>query len=171
MSTREEQFLKCYQKDRFTDQRVWYLKRIAEFQAARNQAIILTSILIGCAGIASVLAAANVLGWREWWVLLAVFFPASATAFAAYDRLYAFEQQAKLYQDAARALLRVQKLQPRWREGVTQEDYREMINLYVLETEAVFHREQGQWGQLINQVRPAEPPGGEAAQKPSASRE
>jgi hypothetical protein len=171
MSIREQQFLECYQEYRYNHQREFYRSRIEEFETARNQAIVLTSVLIGCAGISSLLATANVLGWRTGWVLLAVIFPTLATALTAYERLYSFERVAKLYRDAVRALPRTQEYKPASPEGMIPDDYSKAIKAFVQEVETISRNEGGQWGQLMSEIRPAEPPGEGPAQKPSASRE
>lgn len=171
MSMREQQFLKCYQEYRYNNQRDWYRSRIEEFESARNEAVVLISILIGCAGISSVLATANVLGWRAAWVLLAIIFPALATALAAYERLYAFDRQAKIYRDAVQRLPRALEYKPDAPEGMSPDDYSKATITFVLEVENISRTENGQWGQLINETRTDEPSGGGSAQKPSASRE
>jgi hypothetical protein len=168
---REQQFLECYQEYRYNNQRDFYRSRIEEFEAARNEAIVLTSILIGCAGISSLLATANVLGWRIWWALLAVIFPALATALTAYERLYSFEGVAKLYRDAVRALPRTQEYKPISPEGISPDDYSKAIKAFVQEVETISRAEMGQWGQLINEIRPVDSPGGGSPQRQHASQE
>ena len=159
MSIREQKFLECYQEYRYNNQRDFYRSRIDEFETARNEAIVLTSILIGCAGISSFFATANVLGWRTAWVLLAVIFPALATALAAYERLYAFDSVAKLYRDAAKALPRTQEYKPTSPENMSTDDYSSAIIAFVQEVETVSRSEMGQWGQLVNQIRSIESSG------------
>jgi hypothetical protein len=162
---REAQFLAFYERYRYEDQRTFYRSRIDEFESAHSQAIILTSVFMGCAGVASVLAALDAAQLRMWWALLAVIFPVVATAFAAYDRLYAFEQQTKLYHDAFRALPQAHKHLPFWKEGMSERDFQEAINAYVEEVEAILRSERGQWGQLISQVRPVNLAGGNTEQR------
>jgi hypothetical protein len=48
-------------------------------------------------------------GWDETWSALAAILPAISTALAAYVGLYAFEQQSKIYGDAARRVLRARR--------------------------------------------------------------
>jgi hypothetical protein len=156
MNPRDEQFLKCYEKHRYEDQQKFYEGHIEEFETARSQAIILTSILIGCAGITSVLAAADVLHLKALWVILAIIFPALGTAFAAYDRLYAFEQQAKLYKDA-RGALDAHRYRSLGKASLSESEFRAVVSDHVQEVEGVLRSEQGQWGQLISQIPTAEP--------------
>jgi len=157
MNPLDKGFLECYEKHRYKDQLSFYKSRIEEFETARSQAVILTSILIGCAGIASVLAAADVLHLKMLWVILAIIFPALGTAFAAYDRLYAFEQQTKLYKDAKGALQVPQERRLLWGASLSESGYRAAVSDYVQRVETVLRTEQGQWGQLISQVPAADP--------------
>ncbi len=156
MNSRDEDFLRCYEKYRYEDQHGFYESRIKQFEAARSQAIFLTSILIGCTGITSVLAAADVLHLKTLWVILSIVFPALGTAFAAYDRLYAFEQQTKLYKDARRAL-DAHRYRPIGKASLSESEFRAAVSDHVQEVEGVLRSEQGQWGQLISQVPAAEP--------------
>ena len=94
--------------------------------------------------------------------MLAVIFPGLSTALSAYDGLYAFERQAKLYRDAANAVHRARADAPDLKQGLTETDYRRALSAYVYEVESIFRQEQGQWGQLINEIKPAEPPKAES---------
>ncbi len=165
MNPRDKDFLECYDQYRYENQRRYYHDRIAGFRLAHSQAVILTSILMGCAGIASLLATADIAQQRTAWVVLAVIFPALATAFTAYDRLHAFDQQAKLYHDAARALPRAHQHQPMWKTGSNADEFQDAIRAYVDEVELVLRSEQGQWGQLMSQVRPIDAAGGNTEQR------
>jgi hypothetical protein len=55
---------------------------------------------------AAALAAANIGVLHVLWSMLAVALPSCSAALAAYNGLYAFERQAKLYGDAANAPIR-----------------------------------------------------------------
>ncbi len=158
MNEHDKQFLDLYQKYRYEDQKNWYEGRRVEFEAARDQVITLNVALMGLAAAAAVLAAADVFRLKALWAVLAVIFPVLSTAISAYDGLYAFERQAKLYQDAFNALLRVRADAPDLKQGITEAGYRSALSAYVNQVEAVSRREQGQWGQLMSEIKPSEPP-------------
>jgi hypothetical protein len=158
MAEREQQFLAVYQRYRFADQHAFYQRRLAEFQAAHHQALTLSAWLMFFASTAAALAATHALGWPPVWTLLAVVFPILSTAIQAYDDLYAFEQQAKLYQDAANALHRVRADAPDLRPGLTKDEYRRGLAAYVEEVEDVLRKELSQWGQLRNEMKLSQQP-------------
>jgi ABC-type transport system involved in cytochrome bd biosynthesis fused ATPase/permease subunit len=157
MSERNEQFLALYQQYRFEDQRGWYERRRAEFEAAYGQVITLTGLLMVLAGTAGTLAAADVGGSKTLWAVLAVVFPVLSTALSAYNGLYAFERQAKLYRDAANMMHRAQADAPDLTQGITEAGYRRALSVYVNKVEGILRKEQGQWGQLISEIEPIEP--------------
>ena len=152
MDERDRQFLALYQTYRHEDQRAYYEERRSEFEAAHEQAITLTGVLMMLAAVAATLAAADAGGLQAWWAVLAVSLPMVSTAVAAYDNLYAFEQQAKLYRDAGDSLLFVRADAPDLRPGLTAAGACRALNSYVNRVESVMRREQGQWGQLIGEV-------------------
>jgi SMODS and SLOG-associating 2TM effector domain 1 len=155
MNARDEQFLVLYQRHRFEDQQRWYDQRRAEFDAAHSQVVTLTAGLMVLA--AAALASADVGGLKLLWSVLAVVFPGLSTALAAYNGLYAFEQQAKLYRDAANTLLRAGADVPTVQRGLAETGYRDALRVYIEQTEGIFRREQGQWGQLVSEIKPIEP--------------
>jgi hypothetical protein len=110
----------------------------------------------------SILAISN-LFWPRWvWAVLGVFFPALSTALTAYNSLFGFEQQSKLYRDASHALRRVEAdihgLQPReLQPGADDSDYLLRLERYVKQVEEILRKEQGQWGQMSSEVRTVEP--------------
>jgi hypothetical protein len=158
MNARDEQFLALYQRQRFEDQQGWYEQRRAEFEAAHSQVVTLTAGLMVLAAAAAALASANVGELKSLWSVLAVVFPSLSTALAAYNGLYAFEQQAKLYRDAANTLLRARADAPALQQGLPETGYRDALKAYVGQTEEIFRREQGQWGQLVSEIKPIKPP-------------
>ena len=160
MSEREKQFLNLYRKYRYEDQQRYYESRLPELEAARNQVITLNIAFIVAAAVAAVLASVSAGEWKLFWAVLAVIFPVLATALSAYEGLYAFERQAKLYRDAVDALYRARVAAPDLKPGLTEADYHDALNAYVNEVESIFRREQGQWGQLINEITLSEPPPG-----------
>jgi ABC-type transport system involved in cytochrome bd biosynthesis fused ATPase/permease subunit len=157
MSERNEQFLALYQQYRFEDQRGWYERRRAEFEAAYSQVINLTGLLMVLTGTAAALAAADVGGLKNLWAVLAVVFPVLSTALSAYNGLYAFERQAKLYRDAANMMLRARADAPDLKPEITEAGYRHALSAYVNKVEGILRTEQGQWGQLISEIEPFEP--------------
>lgn len=158
MAEREQQFLAVYQRYRFADQHAFYQRRQAEFQAAHRQALTLSAWLMFSASAAATLAAAQACDWTSVWTLLAIVFPILSTALQAYGELYAFEQQAKLYQDAANALHRARADAPDLQPGLTEGDYRRVLVAYVEEVEDVLRKELSQWGQLRNEMKLSKQP-------------
>ncbi|UOY00190.1 SLATT domain-containing protein [Blastococcus sp. PRF04-17] len=113
------------------------------------------AVLLGGATAAGALAGTEV-GPAWLWPVLATVLPAAGAAVTAYSALYAFEQQSKIYGDAVRAL-RVAGRREAGSPGAArsaEEDAAEWVE----RSEAVFRREQAQWGQLTSQIAPAEGP-------------
>ncbi len=157
MSERDEQFLTLYQQYRFEDQRGWYESRRAEFEAAYSQVITLTGLLLVLAATTAALAAANVGELKILWAVRAVVFPALSTALSAYNGLYAFERQTKIYQDAANMMHHARSYAPDLKPGITEAGYRRALSAYVNKVEGILRKEQGQWGQLVSEIEPTEP--------------
>lgn len=158
MDERDRQFLQLYQAHRYDDQRAYYEQRVAEYEAARRQALTLTFVLMGLTTIASLLTSANALAAKQIWGLLAVLFPLLSTAISALNSLYAFEQQAKLFRDAANGLLRANAERPGHAHSSSEAESHMALHLYVEQVEGVLRKEQGQWGQLMSEVKLVEPP-------------
>jgi hypothetical protein len=158
MSERDKQFMALYQQWRFKGQQDWYKSRRTEFETAHSQAMTLSTVLMFLTSLMATLAAANIGGWTHVWALLAIIFPVLSTAISAYNELYAFERQAKLYQDADNALLRARAEAPDLKPELTGIEYQRVLAAYVDHVENVFRTEQGQWGQLVNQLKSAEQP-------------
>jgi hypothetical protein len=161
MKPEQEQFLKLYLKARHEHQDVYYSVRAEEYESAHNQAVLATTILTILALVASVLAASNVAGLQAYWGIAGVIFPALATAFIAYDSLYAFERQSKLFNDSAQALGIAYGDNPLNLKTLKAEKYPAVISDYVNEVESIFKAEQGQWSQLIGDITGDAPRGGE----------
>ncbi len=158
MSNRHEQFLTLYQTFRHKDQAEFYKARHAEFEKARRQAIILTGVLMFLTAMVSVLTTTDLFWPKPVWAVLSVILPALSTAFTAYNSLFAFEPQSKLYQDAYRALHKAEASVYDLRQAADEADYKARLEAYVNQVEEIFRKEQGQWGQLINEIKSAEPP-------------
>jgi SMODS and SLOG-associating 2TM effector domain 1 len=154
------QFFTLYQKYRYQHQSDFYYGRHKEFEKARTEAIWLTIILMSLTALSGILASIN--SFPSWlkltFLLLAAIFPVLSTAIAAYNTLYAFEQQAKLYQDTINGLLEAQLSAPDpiLRPGLNEAEFTTLLDKYVHNVEKVFLIEQGQWGQLAKKMKPPE---------------
>jgi hypothetical protein len=158
MTESDQQFLALYQKYRFQDQRAFYDSRRRELEAARDELLWLTTVfMVLTAGVAA-LASANLGGLRSLWSILAVAFPALSTALSAYNTLYAFERQAKIYGDAANALLRARADSPDLKPPMDDSAFQQALVAHVQQVEQILGNEQAQWGQLIGEIKPVEPP-------------
>jgi hypothetical protein len=102
-SGRGRELLRFYEQNRIADQLRFYNNRREQFDRATGQGLAISATLLGFSSAAGALAG-TALGWHEGWSALAAILPAMATALAAYIALYAFEQQSKIYGDAARAV-------------------------------------------------------------------
>ncbi len=157
MSQRDDQqFHKLYQIYRYEDQFNFYKARRVEFTKAQTQAITISIVLILLAAVAGGLESINVPWLKLTCLLVAAIFPLLSTALAAYSVLYAFEQQAKLYQDTSNNLLLAQALAPNVKQGLSDDGFTEQLGKYVDEVEKIFLVEQGQWGQLAKKMKPPE---------------
>ena len=99
---RDREFLLFYEKYRIKDQLGYYNMRLEEFDRATGQGLFLSATILGLASGAGALAGTTV-GWANGWAAVAAILSAASTTLAAYLALYAFEQQSKIYGDAARA--------------------------------------------------------------------
>lgn len=158
MRERDQQFLALYRKHRFDDQCAFYDSRRREFEAARDQVLWLTAVFMVLTAAVAALASANVGGLKSLWSILAVAFPALSTALSAYNALYAFERQAKIYGDAANALLRAHADSPHLRPTMDDAAFQEALRAHVEQVEQILRTEQAQWGQLIGEIKPVEAP-------------
>src|SRR5690242_4721550 len=103
MSDQQKQFLGIYSAFRHKDQLGFYRRRSEEFEKAHDQAIYIAAALMALTAVISFLTAAN-WGKSKWTSVLGVLLPALSAALTAYNSLYSFESQSKLYQDALNAL-------------------------------------------------------------------
>jgi len=158
MTTRDQQFLALYDLHRLQDQRVFYQNRQKEFDAARDELTWLTALFLVLTAGASALASANLGGLKPVWSTLAVVFPTLSTALAAYNGLYAFERQAKLYGDAANALLRARADAPDVKLPLDDAASHAALSAHVEQVEEILATEQAQWGQLAGEIKPVVPP-------------
>lgn len=158
MTERAKQYLALYRECRLEDQRRFYEGRQKEFETARDEVIWLTAFLMVLTAGAAALAAGNIGKLQELWSILAVVFPALSTALVAYDGLYAFERQAKLYGDAANALLRARADSPDLKPPMDDAAFEAALSAHVQQIELILAGEQAQWGQLIGEIKPVELP-------------
>jgi len=142
VSQREAQLVSAYREQRLLDQRRYYDDRRREYERASGQLALLTASLVALGGVAGVLSAANAFDAREAWAILAAAGPALAAFLVAYDALFGFERNAKLFTDASYAL-RIAELR-----APPQSADAEAIRRWVEQVEGILQREQGQWGQL-----------------------
>jgi SMODS and SLOG-associating 2TM effector domain 1 len=168
MTERAKQYLELYREHRSEEQRLFYESRQEEFEAARDEVIWLTAVLFVLTAGAAAFAAADVGKLHVLWSILAVAFPTLSTALAAYNGLYAFERQAKLYGDAADALLRARADSPDLKSGLDDSAFAAAVSAHVQQVEQILSGEQAQWGQLIGEIKPVAPPETKSdQQKPS----
>jgi len=148
MTERAEQLTALYAEDRLADQLTFYRNRRTEAEQARDQAILVKSILLAASGAAGVVGAA-VPELRTALAVVASFLAAAATALAAYQSLYAFPRLAKLYRDAEVSLAALRAL------GLSADLPPPEIRARVERIEAVFRHESSQWGQLTQRPAPS----------------
>ncbi len=150
------QFLKLYRAYRYEDQLNFYQNRRGEFRKAQTQAITLSIGLVFLTAVVGALESVGVPWLKFVCLLAAAIFPVLSSAIAGYSALYAFEQQAKLYQDTINNLHQARVLVPDVKQGLSDADFAEQLGKYVHEVENIFSLEQGQWGQLAKKMRPSE---------------
>jgi len=158
MTARDQQFLALYKSGRFQDQRDFYESRRREFDAARDQVLWLTSVFMVMTAAVAALGSANVGGLKWLWSILAIAFPALSAALSAYNTLYAFERQSKIYGDAANALLRARADSPDLKPSMDDVAFEKALGAHVEQVEQILRNEQAQWGQLIGETKPVEAP-------------
>lgn len=152
-------FLPLYQKYRYKDQSAFYTNRIREFEKAHTQAIWLSILFMCLTMLAGGLGSVN--GIPDWLKLVcllsAAIFPVLSTVIAAYNSLYGFEQQAKLYSDTLEKLVDAEHALA-LDELTTLDDHHleNRVDKYVKDVEKAFRIEQGQWGQLAEGFKPQE---------------
>src|SRR5215471_4062010 len=158
MTARDQQFLALYKARRFQEQRDFYDSRRREFDAARDEVLWLTGVFMVLTAAVAALGSANVGGLKWVWSILAVAFPALSTALSAYNAFYAFERQAKIYGDAANALLRARADSPDLKPSMDDAAFEKALSAHVEQVELILRNEQAQWGQLVGEIKPVEAP-------------
>jgi SMODS and SLOG-associating 2TM effector domain 1 len=157
VNARSQQVLEVYTTYRFTDQLNWYEGRIKEFQAAKQQVITISGVLLFLASVSGFLASSDVAGLRALWAVLAAAFSAFSAAIAAYSTLMGFEHVAKLYEDAVATLDGLRANLPDPGHLASGPEAHPVIQAFVTNAEAVFRKEAGQWGQLAVSPPSAKP--------------
>jgi len=151
------EFFSLYQKYRYKDQLGFYMRRVEEFEQAHNQAVLISIILFVLTAMTGVVGSfTGIAPWVKLTAqLAATLFPILSTAIAAYNSLYGFEQQAKLYQDSIKNLITARNnVGPNALASLDDIQYTQRVEKYVEDVEKVFHDEQGQWGQLALKFKP-----------------
>lgn len=159
MENHDKQFLMLYQENRHKDQATFYKLRHDEYEKARRQAIIVAGVLMFMAAIVSFLTTNPLIGTIQLWAVMGTIFPALSTALTAYNSIFAFEQQSKLYQDALFALHKAEANVYELLQVTDEADFKSRLAAYVTQVEEILQKELGQWGQLISQLKPIEVPG------------
>jgi hypothetical protein len=155
MNDQQQQFLSLYRDFRHKDQAKFYRMRSEEFEKAHSQAVYVAAALMALTAIISYLTAANMIEVK-WAAVVAVSLPAISAALTAYNGLYSFESQSMLYRDALNALGEAEAIGYDAEQATGAEAEAE-ITAYVNQVEEIFRKEQGQWGQLISEIKPVEP--------------
>lgn len=147
-------FLEIYQSYRYDHQYTFYESRHKKFNSAKNQSLLLNITLMFLAALFALWASAtNILWLRTVLLLLAAILPVLSTAMAGYSALYAFEQQAKLYQDTLTNLHYARALNPNLKQGLDAAEFEGELSKYVEEVEKILQAEHGQWGQLAKSMK------------------
>jgi hypothetical protein len=162
VSERNSKLVSYYRKYRIEDQLGFYAGRKDLFDRAVGQALALSAMLLGLASAASALAGTKV-GWTEVWSAASAILPAISTALAAYLALYAFDQQAKIYGDAVRAVHAAARSVPNPHVSEGGRPPEENLADFVKNVEDAFRKENSQWGQLTSQIQIAKDSNGQAA--------
>jgi hypothetical protein len=150
------QLLEIYQKYRYQDQVTFYQNRHKEFTKAETQATILSIGLIGMTALGGALQLIDVTWVKYVALFAAAICPVLFTALAAYRTLYGFEEQAKLYHDTIHNLRLSHEIMSDGIQGLNEAEFAEHLKKYIDDTESIFLKEQGQWGQLAKDLKPPE---------------
>jgi SMODS and SLOG-associating 2TM effector domain 1 len=166
VSEHSSKLLGYYRKYRIDDQLDFYAKRKDLFDRATGQGLAVSAMLLGLASAVSALAGTTV-GWTGVWSAASAILPAISTALAGYLALYAFDQQAKIYGDAVRAVHAAARSvpDPDFPQGGRPPE--ENIADFVKNVEGAFRQENAQWGQLTAQTQITDQADGWAGERPA----
>jgi hypothetical protein len=159
MSDRSEELLRFYEARRIRDQLKFYTGRLDQFDRATGQGLFISATILGFASAAGALAGTTV-GWARGWAAVAAILAAASTAMAAYIALYAFDQQSKIYGDAARAVRSASRPVPDPGVPPDGQNPDEKVADLVNRVEQAVRQEQSQWGQLTSQIQVGDQGGG-----------
>lgn len=142
---------------RFNDQLNFYQARHGECSQAHLEAIFASIGLVFLAGVAGIVAS-NVPnpGLKLVFFLFVAILPVLSMALAAYSALYAFAQQAKLNKDTLASLHEAYALTLALKYDMAADEFSQQVDDSIRVVEHIFQVEQGQWGQLAEQMRPVE---------------
>ncbi len=157
MNKHDEQFLELYHQYRYKEQVKYYERRKKAFEDAQGEFINISTILMILAASMGILSSIDVWGLKLWWAVLAVVFPTLSAALSTYNSLYAFERQAKIFQDTVLRLHEARAKSPYIQQLTEESDYHQAISEFVTDVEGVFGEERGQWGLLANEIKAIEP--------------
>jgi SMODS and SLOG-associating 2TM effector domain 1 len=149
MTARASQLAELYESHRRRHQLDYYERTRAEYARAGSQLALVSGVLVIIGAAAGALAALDVAGWRTEWGLVAAIAPALGTALAAYDGLYGFDRNSKLYKDAVDALSTL---------PAPPSSDPAVVTAWCEQVEGVLRREQAQWGQLTEEANRAAQP-------------
>jgi hypothetical protein len=153
MSQRSLELLEFYRRHRIDDQLAFYTRRRELFERATDQALAISAVLLAFSSAVSVFAFTAARGSAEVWSIVGIILPAMSIALAAYTALYAFEQQSKIYGDAARAIRAASRTKPGSSTDLGGRSSDENVAELVRRVEDVLRQEQAQWGQLTSQIQ------------------
>jgi hypothetical protein len=158
----QAELIDLYDRYRLRDQLDYYEGRRNDSEVAQLQGTWLAGAIMLIASASALLGASAIGPFPTVWRMLAATLPALSATVVAFQRLYAFERLAKLYDDAASALGAV----ARRPTGQTDAEVDLAVHAQVAQVERILSQEQGQWGQLVVELHA---PNGEKA-GPSTSR-
>lgn len=145
-------FLEIYRTERYNNQIAYYESRVREFSNAQRQAVWCSIGLVFLTALAGALEGIAQSWLKVVLLLLAAVCPILSTALAGYTALHGFTQQAKLYRDARKNLLRIEE--PQILPDQPAEAAATQVSTYVKQVEDVLQTEHGFWGQLAEGMTP-----------------
>jgi hypothetical protein len=154
MSSDRQLRLELYARRRHDDQLNYYTGRARVYERSLSQLGVCSAVVL-VAGSTTAALAGKGIAHTQLWAILAAVLPALVTVVTAYGALFAFEQQAKIYGDAAKALQRLKREVP---DLADADDPDEALRSYVERVETVLRREQAQWGQFVSEQKPPASP-------------
>jgi hypothetical protein len=152
VTDRGADFRRLYKDLRITEQRGYYEQRSHEYDRAHRQSIMVRNTLLVLAAAAGVTGQFFEGTGRTTAGIVAAACAALATAVTAYESLMGFGSLAKLYDDVA---LSLREAELQWAAEPPPDAADADPAAAVEQVEQVFSSENGQWGQLTIQSKPA----------------